>query len=140
MEIPSYRYLAIHDRRKKNEMGQYYAFLILLMSLTCFAPGNFLLGARALERDDIFQFGLDILEGCWHTYNVTPTGIGPEGTLPQSNIDLVWQWMSNDASDQPGTQMAREEWEKYGFWSIKRDYFLRPGVQPQPTNLKRLTR
>ena len=47
-------------------------------SLTCFAPGNFLLGARALKRDDIFQFGLDILEGCWHSYNVTPTGISPE--------------------------------------------------------------
>jgi hypothetical protein len=31
-----------------------------------------------LERDDIFQFGLDTLEGCWHAYNVTPTGISPE--------------------------------------------------------------
>src|SRR5438046_5375020 len=39
-----------------------------------------MLGARALKRDDIFQFGLDILEGCWHSYNVTPTGISPERT------------------------------------------------------------
>lgn len=51
------------------------------VSLTCFAPGNFLLGARAVNRDDIFQFGLDLLEGCWHAYNVTPTGISPERTI-----------------------------------------------------------
>jgi hypothetical protein len=47
-------------------------------SLTCFAPGNFLLGGRVLERDDIFEFGLQTMEGCWHAYNVTPTGISPE--------------------------------------------------------------
>jgi len=51
------------------------------LSLTCFAPGNFLLGSRALNRDDIFQFGLDVLEGCWHAYNATPTGIAPEGVI-----------------------------------------------------------
>ena len=39
-----------------------------------------MLGARALQRDDIFQFGLDLLEGCWHAYNVTPTGISAERT------------------------------------------------------------
>ena len=39
-----------------------------------------MLGARVLKRNDIFQFGLDILEGCWHSYNVTPTGISAERT------------------------------------------------------------
>jgi hypothetical protein len=39
-----------------------------------------MLGARVLNRNDIFQLGLDILEGCWHTYNVTPVGVGPERT------------------------------------------------------------
>jgi mannosyl-oligosaccharide alpha-1,2-mannosidase len=48
-------------------------------SLTCFAPGNFLLGGRALNREDIFTYGLDILEGCWRAYNATPAGIAPEG-------------------------------------------------------------
>ena len=53
----------------------------LFLSLTCFAPGNFLLGSRALNRPDIFQFGLDIMDGCWHAYNATPTGIAPESVL-----------------------------------------------------------
>jgi len=38
-----------------------------------------MLGGRALNRSDIFEFGLELLEGCWHMYNVTPTGISPEG-------------------------------------------------------------
>jgi len=59
-------------------MGQYSSSLIVLTSLTCFAPGNFMLGARAIGRNDIFKFGLDILEGCWHSYDASPTGIAPE--------------------------------------------------------------
>jgi len=103
---PSYRYLAVHDGQKKNEMAH----------LTCFAPGNFLLGARALDRKDIFQFGLDILEGCWHAYNVTPTGICPER----------WRWKSNDTFDEPFSATARSEWEQYGLWSTDGEYLLRP--------------
>jgi len=41
-----------------------------------------MLGGRALNRSDIFDFGLELLEGCWHMYNATPTGISPEGTIP----------------------------------------------------------
>jgi hypothetical protein len=37
-----------------------------------------MLGGRALGREDIFQFGLDLMEGCWHAYNATPSGIAPE--------------------------------------------------------------
>lgn len=82
LDHPSYRYLAIHDRQKKNEMGQYFVDQnVSDRSLTCFAPGNFMLGARVLKRDDIFQFGLDVLEGCWHSYNATPTGISAERTF-----------------------------------------------------------
>jgi mannosyl-oligosaccharide alpha-1,2-mannosidase len=83
---PSYRYIATHDRKKMNEMGQYRLHLWSLLSLssTCFAPGNFLLGGRVLKRDDIFQFGLDVLEGCWYSSNVTSVGIGPESTIQYS--------------------------------------------------------
>jgi hypothetical protein len=41
-----------------------------------------------LERDDIFQFGLDTLEGCWHAYNVTPMGISPECISPSPSLSL----------------------------------------------------
>lgn len=87
-----------------------------------------MLGGRALSRPDIFQFGLDVLEGCWHAYNVTATGVGPERTTPsQKFLRQVWQWKSNDTDDQPYTQISRQELEKYGIWSIERGYYLRPG-------------
>jgi len=38
-----------------------------------------MLGGRALGREDIFTYGLEILEGCWRAYNATRTGIAPEG-------------------------------------------------------------
>ena len=65
------------DSTQPPEMQEY-----TYVSLTCFAPGSFMLGGRALNRSDIFQFGLDLLEGCWHLYNVSPTGISPEGLNP----------------------------------------------------------
>lgn len=97
-------------------------------SLTCFAPGNFMLGARALRRNDIFQFGLDILEGCWNSYNATPTGVSPESSfLARTLLTPVWKWQSNDTADEPHTQISRSELERFNFWTLKRDYFLRPG-------------
>ena len=104
-------------------------------SLTCFAPGNFLLGAAALNRKDIFEFGIDILEGCWHSYNVTPTGISPEGLKDKDYANLVWNWKSNDTDDQPHTQLSRKHWDDYGFWSTNRAYYLRPGPTQTSFNL-----
>ena|SRR5579871_2769202 len=89
-----------------------------------------MLGGRALGREDIFQFGLDLLEGCWHTYTVTPTGISPERTASFNVANKVWKWKSNDTSDEPYTQISRQQWEDYGFWSASREYFLRPGQSP----------
>jgi len=94
-----------------------------------------MLGGRALNRSDIFDFGLQLLEGCWHMYNSTPTGISPEGfPLPRSSeIDmLVWKWKSNDTIDEPHTQISRKEFASYGFWTINRNYYLRPGTFPLP--------
>jgi mannosyl-oligosaccharide alpha-1,2-mannosidase len=99
-----------------------------------------MLGGAALERSDIFEFGLDILEGCWHTYNATPTGIGPEGTtlilkIPSVNGTnaVVWKWKSNDTNDEPHTQISRNHWDTFGFWSTNRGYYLRPGTSVSPS-------
>ena len=60
------------------------------------------MGGRALGRDDIFQFGLDVLEACWHAYNATPTGIAPESISSFYTSDLDWGWESNDTAQEPG--------------------------------------
>jgi hypothetical protein len=79
--FPPVKMLAIYDGGKTNWMEQcaIHKVVVADQSLTCFAPGNFLLGGRALGREDIFTYGLEILEGCWRAYNATPTGIAPEG-------------------------------------------------------------
>jgi hypothetical protein len=79
-DFPPVKMLAIYDGEKTNWMEQCAVYLFLAdPSLTCFAPGNFMLGGRALGRADVFTYGLEILEGCWRAYNATPTGIAPEG-------------------------------------------------------------
>jgi mannosyl-oligosaccharide alpha-1,2-mannosidase len=42
----------------------------------------------------------------------------------------VWKWQSNDTIDEPHTQISRAELERFNFWTLKRDYFLRPGFPP----------
>lgn len=121
------------EKRTKWDSISGIAALINVFSLTCFAPGNFLLGGRALNREDIFQFGLDVLEGCWHTYKVTPNGISPERTLfPGKTVFLTrgWSWQSNDTVDKPYGHRSYTEWENYGIWTVDGEYYLRPGPNP----------
>lgn len=62
--------------------------------LACFDGGNILLGAQVMyesihtprsygkwganDLDDIYHFGLDLVEGCHYVYSHTATGIGPD--------------------------------------------------------------
>jgi len=100
----------------------------LTPSLTCFAPGNFLLGGRVLGRQDIFDYGLEVLEGCWHGYNATPAGIAPEG-FPSLHLVLTseWQWKSDDTADSPPDSTTAEEQDQMGFWTANTNYLGRPG-------------
>ncbi|MBW0487619.1 hypothetical protein O181_027334, partial [Austropuccinia psidii MF-1] len=53
--------------------------------LSCFAPGNWMLGGRLLDNDAIFDFGLGLAETCYASYNATATGLGPDRFTPSSN-------------------------------------------------------
>ncbi|MBW0510336.1 hypothetical protein O181_050051 [Austropuccinia psidii MF-1] len=46
--------------------------------LSCFAPGNWMLGARLLGDDKTFSLGLRLAETCAYSYEAMATGIGPE--------------------------------------------------------------
>lgn len=81
--------------------------------LTCFNGGNFLLGGQVLGRQDLIDFGLDLVKGCYHSYRSTATGIGPE----------AFSW---DPKKVPEDQ--RKFFEKNGFYITSRHYNLRPEV------------
>ncbi|KAK7202956.1 mannosyl-oligosaccharide alpha-1,2-mannosidase-like protein [Myxozyma melibiosi] len=104
-----------------NEMGH----------LTCFLPGNLLLGGKFLSRPDLIDFGLDVLDTCHATY-VMPTNLGPES--------FVWEAYSKEseeldggmetvrwAIEKPGPHEL-EQVRKLGFWVSDARYFLRPEV------------
>jgi len=129
-DVPSHLFLGTYDGHKSNQMSQYNPLALLShKSLTCFAPGNFLLGGTVLQNETVVEFGLRLLEGCWHVYAVSPSGIGPESTSSlrfSANI-LAWRWKSHDLNDHPKADNDRVEWTKLGFWSTNKEYYLRPG-------------
>lgn len=43
-----------------------------------FAGGNWALGGKLLDLPYVTQYGLDLAESSWRTYNGTATGLGPE--------------------------------------------------------------
>ncbi|CAO1623879.1 unnamed protein product [Sympodiomycopsis kandeliae] len=45
--------------------------------LGCFAGGNWLLGAKLLKNDKVFNYGLGLTEACINTYTSSATGLGP---------------------------------------------------------------
>lgn len=81
--------------------------------LTCFDGGSFLLGGTVLNRRDLIDFGLDLVDGCHNTYSETVTGIGPE----------QFGWDSNAV---PADQ--KDFYEEAGFYVMNGAYILRPEV------------
>ena len=97
-------------------------FLNKQSHLACFAPGTLLLASRFYgKKQEHFQFlALALLEGCRHTYNSTPSGIGPES----------WSWIPKFGYDlpvfSPTTPREKQEWRASGFWSTDPRYKGRP--------------
>ncbi|KAF2403436.1 seven-hairpin glycosidase [Trichodelitschia bisporula] len=95
-------------------------FVNEMSHLACFAPGNVLLGARALKRPDLVPLGLALLDGCRHVYAASPLGIGPES----------WSWIPSGGQRagafEPKSQRAKDELAQHGFWTAKAYYKLRP--------------
>jgi mannosyl-oligosaccharide alpha-1,2-mannosidase len=92
---------------------------------SCFAGGNFLLGAKLLDMPELIDLGIAVTDGCHQTYNTTLTGLGP----------IEWQWYnsSNLAYDplRDNDAPARK-------WAAKYGYFIPEGDEnwssrPEPT-------
>ncbi|KAK3075324.1 hypothetical protein LTR53_001457 [Teratosphaeriaceae sp. CCFEE 6253] len=81
---------------------------------TCFAGGNFLLGAKLLNMPELIDLGIATTDGCHQTYNTTLTGLGP----------LQWSWYnsSNLTYDSLDDNDAPER-----KWAAKYGYFIPDG-------------
>ncbi|KAL1594323.1 hypothetical protein SLS60_010082 [Paraconiothyrium brasiliense] len=95
-------------------------FLNKQSHLACFAPGTLLLASKAYGQENLRVFALALLEGCRHTYDSTPSKIGPE----------AWSWIPKFGYDEPiyspSTPRQKEEWRMSGFWSTDAQYKGRP--------------
>ncbi|KAI9755884.1 MAG: hypothetical protein M4579_004097 [Chaenotheca gracillima] len=86
--------------------------------LSCFAPGNLILGGRYLKRDDILRFGLELLDTCHHTYDATATRIGPE--------TFHWHPVDRNVSQSPLGEYHQIQVDHFGYWATGPMYRLRP--------------
>ncbi|KAK0521969.1 hypothetical protein OC842_006607 [Tilletia horrida] len=86
--------------------------------LACYAPGNILLGGKALGNDQLVQWGLKLAQGCIDTYRATGSGIGPE----------QWTYILKDGSTNGVSYTDDAFSQQHGFSISSADYVLRPEV------------
>ncbi|TFK73472.1 glycoside hydrolase family 47 protein [Pluteus cervinus] len=107
-----------------NDSGE---FLHVGSHLACFYGGNWILGGRLLDNDTIVQYGLQLTDGCWNTYESTATGIGPEAFAFKSEdgdyigYDYAGNRMEPDSSQE-------SFYDKNGYYITQSSYLLRPEV------------
>ncbi|KAI9844847.1 MAG: hypothetical protein M1837_005265 [Sclerophora amabilis] len=87
---------------------------------SCFAAGNLLLGGRYLGREDLFTFGLELLDSCHHIYTSTTTHIGPDA------FHWIADATANHTAKLPTNTAQASMLKRLGFWSSAPHYTLRP--------------
>jgi len=113
---------------KKDYTGHLYMgkwngewYLNEMSYLSCFAPGNLMLGSRVVRRrNDLMTLGQALLEGCRHVHKSSPTGLGPE--------QFSWELVGGRLNGTFEAKSPRQEQElnTYGFWVADSRYLLRP--------------
>ncbi|KAG2006822.1 mannosyl-oligosaccharide 1,2-alpha-mannosidase [Coprinopsis cinerea AmutBmut pab1-1] len=111
--VGNFTYLADYDsNRQVRNIGSH---------LACFHGGNWIYGGRLINNETIVNYGLDLVEGCWNTYNGTQTGIGPES----------FGYISDEGDyngDGPITESQLSLYNRTGFYPRTAGYILRPEV------------
>ena len=82
-----------------------------------FAGGNFILGGVLLNEQKYIDFGVELAESYYGTYQGSPAGIGPEG--------FGWVDSANAGGNSPPDDQA-DFYEETGFWVTSPQYILRP--------------
>jgi mannosyl-oligosaccharide alpha-1,2-mannosidase len=82
-----------------------------------FAGGNFILGGILLGQQKYIDFGIQLTNSYYATYNQTASGIGPEG--------FAWVDSVTGAGGSPPSSQS-SFYSKAGFWVSAGYYILRP--------------
>jgi mannosyl-oligosaccharide alpha-1,2-mannosidase len=93
------------------------ALMILFSLVASFAGGNFILGGILLGEQKYIDFGIELTNSYFDTYNQTASGIGPEG--------FQWVDSANSSSSLPPSSDA-SFYSTAGFWVTTPYYILRP--------------
>jgi mannosyl-oligosaccharide alpha-1,2-mannosidase len=60
--VGNHFYIADFDGKQIRHIGSH---------LACFLAGNWIMGGRLLDNEDIVNIALELNEGCWNTYQST---------------------------------------------------------------------
>ncbi|KAL4079415.1 glycoside hydrolase family 47 protein [Scleroderma citrinum] len=110
--VGNWLYIADYDSGNVLHVGSH---------LACFYGGNWILGGKLTNNDNIVSMGLNLTDACWNTYASTATGIGPER----------FAYISSDGgytSSSPPNADQTAFYNKRGFYITDARYLLRPEV------------
>ncbi|KAN0084178.1 glycoside hydrolase family 47 protein [Tylopilus felleus] len=110
--VGNWTYLADYNNQQILHVGSH---------LACFYGGNWILGGKLTNNDEIFNIGLQLTDACWNTYASTATGIGPES----------FAYNSSDGSYTGGSAPTADQtafYNEHGYYITGSDYILRPEV------------
>lgn len=88
--------------------------------LACFAGGNWLMGGKIFQDNQLVDYGIKLINTCLETYKRTATGLGPE----------LFRFLAPDGrtTDDSPTGQDMEFFRKNGFYISDSAYHLRPEV------------
>ncbi|KAH6877379.1 glycoside hydrolase [Coprinopsis sp. MPI-PUGE-AT-0042] len=112
--VGNWTYLADYDSNKKIRHVSSH--------LACFHAGNWIYGGKLTNNQTIVDYGLELLEGCWNTYNSTASGIGPE------SFGFISEEGEFNGDTTPITDAQRAFYNESGFYLRSSAYILRPEV------------
>ncbi|PLW40231.1 hypothetical protein PCANC_17957 [Puccinia coronata f. sp. avenae] len=88
--------------------------------LACYASGNWLLGGKVFQDDQLVDYGLRLVATCLETYKRTATGLGPE--------IFAFMGPNGETSGPKPSPQDVEFFRTNGFYIVNPAYHLRPEV------------
>ncbi|WAR61832.1 hypothetical protein PtB15_12B524 [Puccinia triticina] len=88
--------------------------------LACFTGGNWLLGGKVFQDNQLFDYGLKLVATCMESYKRTATGLGPE----------IFRFLgrNGETNDEKPSAQDMEFFRTNGFYITNSAYHLRPEV------------
>lgn len=89
--------------------------------LACYAGGNWLLGGKVFQDDQLVDYGIKLVNTCLETYKRTATGLGPE----------IFRFIGPNGETTAGDKPSAQDMDFFrtnGFYISNPAYHLRPEV------------